>query len=158
MGRAHVGNHGQIRFAAAAEPFDFAQAPHAHLHHHRPVLARRLEQGQGHADVVVLVALAGPHGPSGGQHGPEQFAGGGLAGRTGHRQHRGGQLAAPQQAQRLVSRQGVVYQPVGQARGDGLGSIPLHQGRLGPKASGFGQERVAVKAFAHQGHKQAART
>lgn len=114
VGRTHIGNHGQIGFAAAAEPLDFAQAPHAHLHHHRPVLARRLEQGQGDADVVVLVALAGPHGPGGGEHGAEQFPGGGFAGRTGHRQHWGGQLAAPEQAQLLVSSQGVVHQPIGQ--------------------------------------------
>ena len=158
VGRTHVGNHGEIRFATAAKPPDFAQAPHAHLHDHGPVLGRGLEQGQGHADVVVFVALAGPHGTPGGQHGAEQLPGGGFAGRTGHRQHRDGQLAAPEQAQLLVGRQGVVHQPAGQARGDQPGLIPLHQGRLGPKAGGFGQKAMAVEAFAHQGHKQAAGT
>ena len=161
MGRADVGDHRQIGAGTAAESLDFTQAPHAHLHHHGRLVRGRLQQGEGHADVVVLIAAGGPHFPEGGQGRANQFPGGGFAGRAGHRHHRSRELAPPEASQLLVGQQGVWHQPEGHgarqgAYGSGRQLLRLGQQGDGTGLEGGGEEGMAVKTLAHQGHKQLA--
>ena len=154
VGGADVGDHRHGGFGGAAEAVDLAEAPHAHLHHHGPGVGTGLEQGEGHADVVVLVAAAGHHRPQGGQGGADQLAGGGLAGGAGHRHHRGLEVASVQQRHLLVGVEGVIDEPVEQTGRHGFGAVALHQGPLGAALQRLIQEAVAIEALPHQGNEQ----
>ena len=162
MGRADVGDHRQIGLGAAAEPFDLTQAPHAHLHHQGRRALPGFAQGEGHADIVVVVAAAGHHRPQAGQAGADQLPGGGLAGGAGNRHHRSREPQTPEAGELLIGEQGVVHGPDGpaQALGQGLNhggldAIALNHRRRRPR-QGRLQEAMAIEAFPHQRHEQGA--
>ena len=75
VGRADVGDHRHIGLGTAAEPIDLPQTAHAHFHHHGPVLGGGLQQGEGNADVVVVVAAGGQHRAQGGPAPPGSVRG-----------------------------------------------------------------------------------
>lgn len=162
MGGADVGDHGHVRFGATAQPLNLPQAPHAHLHHQGTGGGIGLEQGEGGAHIVVLIAAAGHHRPEGGQGGADQFAGGGLAGRTGHRHHGHRKLAAPEATELLIGLQGVIHEPQGPAQSAhslqlvGAQAVALGHGGGGSAGQGGLQKAMAIKAFPHQGHEQGA--
>ena len=154
VGGADVGDHRHGGFGGAAEPIDLTEAPHAHLHHHGPGARAGLEQGEGHADVVVFVAAAGHNRPQRRQGGTNQLAGGGFAGGAGHRHHRGLQLAPVQQRHLLVGVEGVIDEPMEQSGRSGIGAVALHQGGLGTALQRLLQKPVAIEALPHQGDEQ----
>ena len=138
MGGADVGDHGHVGLGATAQPLDFTEAPHPHLHHQRTGGDIGLQQGERGPHIVVFVAAAGHHRPQAGQGGADQFAGGGLAGRTRHGHHRHSQLAAPEAAEFLIGQQRVVHKPHGPAEGNhslkllGAQAVALGHGGGGP--------------------------
>ena len=138
VGGADVGDHGHVGLGATAQPLDFTEAPHPHLHHQRTGGDIGLQQGERGPHIVVFVAAAGHHRPQAGQGGADQFAGGGLAGRTRHGHHRHSQLAAPEAAEFLIGQQRVVHKPHGPAEGNhslkllGAQAVALGHGGGGP--------------------------
>jgi len=79
---------------AAGQPLDLTQVVHAHLHHGVPGVVIQAEQGVGHTDVVVLVALGLEGFAKGGEDGVAEFFGGGLAHTAGNADHLGAEQHA----------------------------------------------------------------
>ena len=160
MGGADVGDHGHVGLGATAQPLDFTEAPHPHLHHQGTGGGIGLQQGERGPHIVVFVAAAGHHRPQAGQGGADQFAGGGLAGRTRHGHHRHTQLAAPEAAEFLIGQQRVVHKPHGPAEGNhglkllGAQAVALGHGGGGPAGQGRLQKAMAIKPLPHQRHEQ----
>ena len=79
---------------AAGQPLDLTQVVHAHLHHGVPGVVIQAEQGVGHTDVVVLVALGLEGFAKGGEDGVAELFGGGLAHTAGNADHLGAEQHA----------------------------------------------------------------
>ena len=136
---------------------DFAGVVHAQLDHGHAVVGTQIEQGQGHANVVVQVALGGqgvvPR--MGTQDGRDHLGHGGLAVAAGHGDQRQTELHAPTRCQLAQGDACIGHHQRGQAVRRSLcfaRSLAHHRHRA--LRLGLGDELVAIKALTTQSHKQ----
>ena len=80
VGRADVGDHRKIRLGAAGETLDLPRPPHAHLNHQGRISCAGAQNGEGNADIVVVVAFAGLNRSQRSQCRSNQLPGCGFAG------------------------------------------------------------------------------
>ena len=156
VGGADVGDHSHIRFGAAGQAGDLPRSAHAHLNHQSGMVRTRSQHGEGHADVVVVVAVTGLNCPQRRQHSPNQLPGRGLAGGTGHGHQGQAELTAVQQRQLLVGRQGVIHPPVQQSGRKRRCPVQRHHSPLPPQRRQLLEKAVTIEAFPHQGNKEIA--
>ena len=161
MARAHVGDDGHARTRHLGKPLDLVGMVHAHLHHEHLCVGGSLEQRDGHANEVVVVAGRGVDLEAGGEGCLEHILGGGLAHRPRHAHDAPILPRAPPRGEAQHELAGVVG--VGaKYRGAGLGGLGEqglarlareHDGRRA-RLERLGHEVVAVDALAAEGDEE----
>ena len=136
---------------------DLTRVVHAQLDHGHAVVGAQIEQGQGHANVVVQVALGGQGVVSrmGTQDGRDHLCHGGLAVAAGHGDQRQTELRTPPSRQLTQSDACIGHHQRGQAvrRSLRLARGLTHHGYSALRL-GLGHELVAIKTLTTQSHKQ----
>ncbi len=129
---------------------------HAQLQHRQPVRLAQAQQGQGHADVVVEIALGGQRclAHCGAQHGGDELRHRGLAVAAGDGDQRQFEARTPALRQLAQGGAGVGHFDAGQP---GRGQPALGHRPDGPGGARLGQPVVAVETLSAQRHKQIAR-
>ena len=136
---------------------DLTGVVHAQLDHGHAVVGAQIEQGQGHANVVVQVALGGqgvvPR--MGTQDGRDHLGHGGLAVAAGHCDQRQTELRTPTRRQLAQSDACIGHHQRGQAVRCCLcfARTLANHGHSALRL-GLGDELVAIKTLTTQSHKQ----
>ena len=152
---ADVGNQAVVGLGDRAEQGDFAAGAGTHLHYAELRVARHGEQREGHADVVVEVALCGARAEPLGQHAVHEFLGRGLAVAAREGEDRDAQGPAVFAGQLLEGGQRVGHEQ--RARNLGRHVRVVHHGGRGAGGEGRGGEDVAVEGRATQREEDRAR-
>ena len=150
VGATGIGQQGRLGAGDVGQVADLARVIGPKLQD-QPVLVPGAEQGQGHPDVVVEVALGRHDAPDLAQDGGDHLLAGGLAVAAGDGQDPAWDAPTPGSGQAPEAEAGVVHHPLGQIQVQGA----LHQGRDSPIGSGLGDEGVCVEALPAQRHEQA---
>ena len=145
---AHVGDEAAVGRHDFAEESNLPGVVRPRFHHGHLVVGAQAEQGEGHADVVVEVALGKQHALPLREHGGGEFLGCRLAVRSRDLQGRRAQRAAVEGRQLLKGFQHVLH--AYEARVAGQRGI-VHDGRFAARLQGGQRKPVAVEAFAAQG-------
>ena len=149
MGAPGVGDERHLGTGDGGQIGDLARMIGPHLQD-QEVLVPGSEQGEGHSDVVVQVALGGADRSNLVKDGGDHLLDGGLAVAAGDGHHPPGEAVAPGGGQAAEAQAGVVYQPLGQFRIQGT----VHQGGGGALGRGLGDKVMAVEARPPQGHEE----
>ncbi len=156
VGVPDVGNEGHVRLHQPAQIVDLPCVVHPQLHHAHLMAPLQLEQGEGHADVVVEVPLRFVDAEFCPQHGGYHVLGGGLA-------HRAGDGDKWDIEPFFVIPGQLPQGALGGAHLDvefaGEIALPLPGGKAArrPRLQGSVNEGVAVEPLPLQGDEQAAR-
>ena len=126
-----------------------------HFHHSHLVFTGEPEQRLGHPDVVVEVALRVEHVVFFGQHGGNEFFGGGLSVGARHADDLGAQRAAVVSGQLLQRVEAVVGQDIPAVALHGILRLVNH-GIGAALLQGFGCKCVAVERFPFEGEEYGA--
>ena len=97
----HHKEHRHIRWRDAAQVVDVTGLARGKFQHHGVLTAVQIQQGDGHADLVIEGARAFQHGALAGQHVRNDLLGGGLAVAAGHR-HDGRPVLCHQEARHIA--------------------------------------------------------
>ena len=155
VGVPDVGDDSHVRLDDLPQLVDLPRAVHPHLQHADHTAPVQPQQGQGQADVVVVIALGLEHPVPGAQHGGDHVLGGGLAHAAGDL-HKGDLKPVPVGGGQIPqSQSGIRYLDVKLILPDILGQLGAQA------ASGAGvqrrvDEQVSVELLPHPGQKQAA--
>ncbi len=79
MALADIGHHADVRPGHLAQAVHLPKVADAHLHHGQLMLPADAQQGQGHADLIVEIALRLQDAVLFRQHGRDELLGAGLA-------------------------------------------------------------------------------
>ena len=153
VGVADVGHQHHIGLHQGREVVDLPGVVHAQLQHGNFVLPAEAQQGHGHADLVVQVALGLEHPVLLPQHRRHHVLGGGLTHRARQGHHRYGELFLVILGQIPQGPLGGVHLDIELARQIAL-PLPLGKAARSAPLQGGVDVGVAVESLPHQGHKQ----
>ena len=153
MGLAHVGDEAVRRLAYPGQGGDIVGMVRAHLHDGDVRVRADAQDGQGHADVVVQVALGGRDREVGGQDLADEFLGGRLPVRAGQADDRDVQVL-PMAGRQLLEGLERIREP------EQPGVVPLdivvHDGVGGAGLEGLRSIGVPVERLPFQGDEKLA--
>ena len=155
VGVPDVGDDSHVRLDDLPQVVDLPRAVHPHLQHADLTAPVQPQQGQGQADVVVVIALGLEHPVPGAQHGGDHVLGGGLAHAARHGDEGDGESG-------LVPGGQVPQGPLGAGHLDiesvGAVALPFPGGEAAQSAplQGGVDVGVPVEPLSHQGDEQGA--
>ena len=155
VGIADVGDDTYVGLDGSGQIVDLAKAVHAHLQHAHGVLIGQTQDGQGHAQIVVEVALGFQDVILLSQHAGDHVLGSGLAHAAGDRHEGNGKQRFIPDSQILQRHFGVFHLDIELVSAVTL-QFPVGEDAGGAVFQGGVNIGMAVEALPHNGQKQSA--